>query len=158
AAVRCARPLRRSRNQAAARCSRLERSRNFARRQSGATAAGERAPPTRAPHAGAGGRDCCPRRYTPRASRLSRGRGSPAPCAAVPAAALAPASARAAALLLWPLVGVQHLLAFPSTGVLESLPPVGEVRAFAFELAAVAAQAQEIVACAKTRVLEQAER
>ena len=41
--------------------------------------------------------------------------------------------------------------------MLEALPPVGKPSAFAFELAAVAAQTQEVVPCAEARMLEQPE-
>src|SRR5262249_43801418 len=44
------------------------------------------------------------------------------------------------------------------TRVLETLPPVGKYGGFTFELAAVAAQAQEVVTGAEARVLEQPER
>src|SRR5450755_2741296 len=49
----------------------------------------------------------------------------------------------------------QHVLALLHVGVLEAIPPLGKAREFAFHLAALAAQPQEIVARAKARMLEQ---
>ena len=60
-----------------------------------------------------------------------------------------------AALALRALVRLQHRLALVGPGVGEAVPPSGETRELAFELAAPAAQIQEVPAGAKARMLEQ---
>ena len=69
-------------------------------------------------------------------------------------AALAPAAARAATRLRG-LVRFQHRLALVGPGAGEAVPPVGEAGELALELAALAAQLEEIPARAVTRMLEQ---
>src|SRR5262249_50215962 len=68
---------------------------------------------------------------------------------------LAAATCGAATLALRSLVGPKHAFTLGAIGLLEALPPVGDLDR---DLSAMPAQPQEIVARAEARMLEQTER